>query len=181
MQAERIGVRDWKRLQIAGGSPMPAPLVFRSDATSRPRVRPGELPTAIGVLLDGEPLPVGIAHGAGWIGSAEEGTLEQAWRLVVRGEAVDGRWALRGGVFVELATGSRRCSGQGQGPGHRGGFLIGGLSISHRLATFHTDGLRRGEPRVCQDRRDVRAPPMRVVRPVGGQETDRRRSDDHAR
>jgi hypothetical protein len=46
---------------------------------------------------------VGLAYGAGWIGSAEEGTLEQAWRLVVRGEALEGRWALRAGAFVELA------------------------------------------------------------------------------
>ncbi|HEX8199489.1 MAG TPA: hypothetical protein VF590_03315 [Isosphaeraceae bacterium] len=44
-----------------------------------------------------------MAFGAGWAGSAEEGTLEAAWRLVARGEALDGRWALRGGAFVELA------------------------------------------------------------------------------
>jgi hypothetical protein len=85
---------------------MPAPPVFRSDASARPRVRPGDLPGAIGVQVDGEPMPVGMAFGAGWIGSAREGTLEQAPRLLVRGEAMEGRYALRGGVFVELAEGA---------------------------------------------------------------------------
>jgi hypothetical protein len=61
------------------------------------------LPCAIGVLLDGHAGPVGTAFGAGWIGTAEEGTLEACWRLVVRGVALEGRWALRGGAFVELA------------------------------------------------------------------------------
>jgi hypothetical protein len=58
------------------------------------------------VRLDGERMPVGTAYGAGWIGSAGEGTLKACWRLVVRGETLDGRYALRGGVFVELAEGS---------------------------------------------------------------------------
>jgi hypothetical protein len=47
--------------------------------------------------------PIGMAFGAGWIGSAEDGTLEVCWRLIVRGDALEGRYALRGGVFVELA------------------------------------------------------------------------------
>jgi hypothetical protein len=47
-----------------------------------------------------------MAFGDGWIGSAEEGTPEQVWRLVVRGEALEGRYALRGGVFVELTEGA---------------------------------------------------------------------------
>jgi hypothetical protein len=84
---------------------MPDPPLYRSDATARPRVRPGDLPCAIGVRLDGELMPVGTAFGAGWIGSAGEGTLATSWRLVVRGETLDGRWALRGGAFVELAEG----------------------------------------------------------------------------
>jgi hypothetical protein len=45
----------------------------------------------------------GMAFGAGWIGSDEDGTLEAVWRLVVRGQALEGRFALRGGVFVALA------------------------------------------------------------------------------
>ena len=33
----------------------------------------------------------------------DRGRPEQAWRLVVRGGAIEGRFALRGGAFVELA------------------------------------------------------------------------------
>ena len=33
-------------------------------------------------------------------------SVPECWRLVVRGVALDGRWALRGGAFVELAEGA---------------------------------------------------------------------------
>src|SRR4051794_24551352 len=48
---------------------MPNPPLYRSDASTARRVRPGELPCAIGVLLDGELMPVGIACGAGRLDS----------------------------------------------------------------------------------------------------------------
>jgi hypothetical protein len=86
---------------------MPDPPRYHSNASRRPRVAPGELPCAIGVtaeLDDSE--PIGLAFGVGWIqpdGQEGGGPLESVWRLVVRGEAIEGRFALRGGVFVELA------------------------------------------------------------------------------
>jgi hypothetical protein len=82
---------------------MAAPTAFGSNASRKPRVRPGDLPSPIGVQVEDHLMPVGVAFASGSIGSAEDGNLEQAWRLVVRGEALDGRWALRGGAFVELA------------------------------------------------------------------------------
>jgi hypothetical protein len=47
-----------------------------------------------------------MAFGAGWIGTTADGSLEAVWRLVVRGEAMEGRYALRDGAFVELAEGA---------------------------------------------------------------------------
>jgi hypothetical protein len=98
--------------------PMPAPPRYRSDASTLRRVRPGDLPCAVGILLDGEPLPVGIAHGAGWIGSVEEGPPEQAWRLVVRGEVLERRWALRGGCSWSWPRGREGRGGNGASAKH---------------------------------------------------------------
>jgi hypothetical protein len=60
---------------------------------------PGDVPSSdeLFLRLHAAGWSNGIAYGNGWIGSAEEG------RLVVWGEALERRWALRGGVFVELA------------------------------------------------------------------------------
>ncbi|HEX8203312.1 MAG TPA: hypothetical protein VF590_22740, partial [Isosphaeraceae bacterium] len=50
-----------------------------------------------------DPTPIGIAAGAGRVGSAEERNLEACRWLVVRGEAREGRNASRSGMFVALA------------------------------------------------------------------------------
>jgi hypothetical protein len=46
---------------------------------------------------------IDIASEAGRIVPDDDGTSEVVWRLVVRGEALDGQFAPRGGTFVGLA------------------------------------------------------------------------------
>jgi hypothetical protein len=87
---------------------------FYSNASTAPRVKPGELPSAIGVAeVPGGSIPVGIAYSAGRIGGydwenhRELGPIEPVWRLVVRKEPVEGRFVLRAGRFVEVAEDAR--------------------------------------------------------------------------
>ena len=86
-------------------------------ARDRPRVAPGDLPGAIGLLADaGKPGEiVGIAFGAGHVGGWRWdwsrpgvepeylGPREATWRLVIGKAEVEGRFVLRRGEFVELA------------------------------------------------------------------------------
>jgi hypothetical protein len=82
---------------------VPDPPRYHSNASRKPRVAPGDLPSAIGVAAGpDDTMPIGTAFGAGWIGP-EGGPPEAVWRLVIRGEALEGRYALRDGVFIELA------------------------------------------------------------------------------
>jgi hypothetical protein len=82
---------------------MPDPPRYYSHASSAPRLRWDELPFAISVLADpADPRPIGWAHGDVWPRPADPPP-EKVWQLVVGGETLPGRYALRGGVFVELA------------------------------------------------------------------------------
>jgi hypothetical protein len=103
----------------------PMPRYFANTARNRPRLSPGELPGAIGVLSDpSKPGDIiGIAYAAGYLGgwltvfdgpnrdwqrdSVYLGKPETTWRLVVgKGEGkveVNGRFVLRMGEFVGLA------------------------------------------------------------------------------
>jgi hypothetical protein len=83
---------------------------YFSSASDKPRLKPGEIPFAIGVLdAPGALMAVGVAYPAGAIGGVDRdtgeslGPLEAVWRLEVGGEALDGRWVLRRGEFGELA------------------------------------------------------------------------------
>jgi hypothetical protein len=83
---------------------------FYSNASNTPRVAPGDLPCAIGVQAsDDNPMPIGVAYGAGrsggwdWRTDEDLGPREAVWRLVVSKEEVEGRFVLRGSRFVELA------------------------------------------------------------------------------
>jgi hypothetical protein len=82
---------------------------FYSDASSRPRLAPGDLPIAIGVQDSpgcksiGTAYPVGHVGGWDWRTDEYHGSPEQTWRLTVGGEDLEGRFVLRGGRFVELA------------------------------------------------------------------------------
>jgi hypothetical protein len=87
--------------------------VYYSNASDAPTSEPGRLPSAIGVTPGPDDnMPIGIAYEAGRIGGYDWendrnlGPAEIVWRLVVEGEPVEGRFALRGGVFVELAEGA---------------------------------------------------------------------------
>jgi hypothetical protein len=92
---------------------MPDPPRYYSNASRKPRVAPEDLPFAIGVTAAPEsPWPVGMAFPDGSVAD-DRGRLEQAWRLVVRGGAIAGRWALSGGEFVKLAGGRERKGRQG--------------------------------------------------------------------
>ena len=82
---------------------------YCSNASSAPRVKPGQLPSAIGVGVPTDiSAPIGIAYEAGriggynWENDRDLGPREAAWRLVVGKEEVEGRFVLRGGRFVEL-------------------------------------------------------------------------------
>jgi hypothetical protein len=95
---------------VNGGNP---PTGYYSNATRADRVRPGQLPSAIGVVEGpGSSWPIGIAYGAGHLGGwrwdtdEDLGPVEPVWRLVVGKDEVDGRFVLRGGRFVELAEDS---------------------------------------------------------------------------
>ena len=80
-----------------------SPPHYHSNACRKPRVAPGELPGAIGIAAGpDDSAPIGIAFGAGFI-RGDLGRIEATWRLVVRGEAIDGWHALRSGEFVDLA------------------------------------------------------------------------------
>jgi hypothetical protein len=93
------------------------PRHFANAARDRPRVGPGDLPGAIGILADADQPGeiVGIAFGAdhlgGWRwdrgrpGSEPEdlGPREATWRLVVGKAELEGRFVLRLSEFVELA------------------------------------------------------------------------------
>jgi hypothetical protein len=100
---------------VLGGSTRPH--YFADVARDRPRLGPGDLPGAIGILVDptrpGE--IVGIAFGAGHLGGwrwdrgrpgsepEDLGPREATWRLVVGKAELEGRFALRMCEFVELA------------------------------------------------------------------------------
>ena len=76
---------------------------YHSNATTAARIAPGQLPGAIGVVVDrAEPLPIGIAFEVGRIGGVDSPP-EAVWRLKIGVEVLDGRWVLRAGAFVELA------------------------------------------------------------------------------
>jgi hypothetical protein len=84
--------------------------VYYSNASDAPTVEPGRLPSAIGVTPGPDDnMPIGIAYEAGRIGGYDWendrnlGPVEAVWRIVVGREDVEGRFALRGGVFVALA------------------------------------------------------------------------------
>jgi hypothetical protein len=73
-------------------------------------VGPGDVPGSIGVTRSpDDAMTAGIAFEVRRIGGIDRDTgedlapVEAIWRLVVEGEAVEGRFALRGGGFVELA------------------------------------------------------------------------------
>jgi hypothetical protein len=83
---------------------------YFSNASKAPRVRPGDLPGSIGVSASPEHyMPIGIASKVGrvggydWQADRSLGPVEAVWSIVVEGESVEGRFALRGGVFVEVA------------------------------------------------------------------------------
>jgi hypothetical protein len=83
---------------------------FYSNASNAPRVAPGDVPGSISVIPSPDkPLPIGItsevgrAGGFDWDTDEDHGPREAVWRLVVHKREVEGRFALRGGVFVELA------------------------------------------------------------------------------
>jgi hypothetical protein len=82
---------------------------FYSNASTRPRLAPGDLPFAIGVDESPGGKLVGIAYPAGhvggwdWRADEDHGAPEATWRLVVGKEKVEGRFVLRSGRFVELA------------------------------------------------------------------------------
>jgi hypothetical protein len=91
---------------------------FFSTASRAPRVKPGDVPGSIGLTRSpDDAMTIGIASEVGRIGGydwdADEdlGPVEAVWRQVVDGEPVEGRFALRGGAFVELAE----RAGQGGG------------------------------------------------------------------
>lgn len=84
--------------------------VYYSNASMAPSVKPGRLPSAIGVMQGpDDSMPIGIAYQAGHLGGwrwetdEELGPVEPVWRLVVGKEEVEGRFALRDGRFVRLA------------------------------------------------------------------------------
>ncbi|WP_435005146.1 hypothetical protein P12x_003040 [Tundrisphaera lichenicola] len=89
---------------------------YSTTSCDRPRIAPGDLPGAIGVVSDPDArMAIGIAYEAGHVGGwrhdfdrwpiASEylGKPEAAWRLVIGKEELEGRFVLRSGEFVELA------------------------------------------------------------------------------
>jgi hypothetical protein len=83
---------------------------FYSNASKAPRVAPGDLPGSVGVIRSpGDAMTIGIAFevgrvgGFGWDTDQDLGPVAAVWRLVIEGEPVEGRFALRDGRFVELA------------------------------------------------------------------------------
>jgi hypothetical protein len=86
---------------------------FYSNASRAPRVRPGDIPGSIGVSSSPDHyIPIGIASNVGrlggydWQADRSLGPVEAVWSIVVGREDVEGQFALRGGVFVELGEGS---------------------------------------------------------------------------
>jgi hypothetical protein len=84
-------------------------VTYHSNASKAPRVAPGQLPGSISVCASPEhPLTIGIASEVGRLGGydwgrdEDLGPREAVWALVVEGEPIEGRFALRGGGFVEL-------------------------------------------------------------------------------
>ena len=80
---------------------------YHANARRLARVGPDDLPGSIGVVRSPEePMPVGIAYGAGhvggWRGLEWLGPIEVVWRLVIGKTELEARWALRDGTFVEL-------------------------------------------------------------------------------
>jgi hypothetical protein len=97
---------------------------FFSNASKAPRVAPGRLPCAIGVVASlASPSPIGIAYEVGRVGEfdwdtdEDLGPREAIWRLVVGKEDVEGRFVLRGGVFVGLAEDARNDATPARGRG----------------------------------------------------------------
>jgi hypothetical protein len=82
---------------------MPDPPRYYSNASSAPRLRWDELPFAISVQASpDDPRPIGWANGDVWPRPADPPP-EKVWRLCIGGEWLEGRYALRHSVFVELA------------------------------------------------------------------------------
>ncbi len=69
------------------------------------RYRPGELPDAVSIRLDSrDPRSiVGTAFQNGWYFDPGRERAEATWRLTIGKDAVEGRFVLRGGRFVELS------------------------------------------------------------------------------
>jgi hypothetical protein len=85
--------------------------VFYSNASQAARVAPLELPGTIAVLAElDDPMPIGSAHEAGYVGGRRRdgfpGPPEPVWRLVIGKEDLEGRFVLRAGRFVELGEGA---------------------------------------------------------------------------
>ncbi len=81
---------------------------YHAHVAKTPRARPGDFPGAISIVISPEdPRPIGIAfevaHVGGFHFGEERGPIESVWNLVIGGEPVEGRFALRFGLFVELA------------------------------------------------------------------------------
>jgi hypothetical protein len=75
---------------------------YYSTASRAPRGGPGDVPGSIGVTRSpDDAMTVGIAFEVGDTGE-DLAPVEAVWRLVIAGEPVEGRFALRSGAFVEL-------------------------------------------------------------------------------
>jgi hypothetical protein len=82
---------------------MHLPPRYYSTASHRPRVAFGELTYGIDVTASpDDPEPIGVAMEVGWA-TAGDGLPEATWKLVVRGQPLEGRYTLRGGMFVKVA------------------------------------------------------------------------------
>jgi len=93
---------------------------FSTCGQNKRRVRPDDLPGAIGVIPEGGgPGDIaGIAFWSGHVGGwkwdwsrprsepVDLGPIEATWRLTIGKAEVDGRFALRMGEFIELAEGA---------------------------------------------------------------------------
>lgn len=89
----------------------PPRMTYYSNASRSDRVGPDDLPGSIAVIASADDaMPIGMAssagHLGGWVGDTYLGPIEAVWRLEVGKEPVEGRFALRRGVFVELAEGA---------------------------------------------------------------------------
>ncbi len=82
--------------------------IYHAHVAKTPRARPGDFPAAISIVISPEdPRPIGIAFEVGHLGGyylgEDRGPIESVWHLMIRKEPVEGRFALRFGLFIELA------------------------------------------------------------------------------